>query len=266
MHPQKGALVSRKSGDSSRTSGSARFPHAAAEPECPGGSGCKQRSYFHLGWGSWSIRGHSILYDLNTSRKKRQLSPGNTTWKNLSHLRKVLQYLLVSWEEFYNRRCWAILWMTGDHSPLCSDKLMSNLRCSSVYMKTLFPFFFFFPLVLFCCQTARWESRFICPTAPIPGELSVYQVSSNSSLRTTHSWERAGERCTSPAAPGVKPSTCSSGGSPLSCVTTQGALLCPLLPSSGHHRTSLELLHLALRKDVIAGGPPGLGKEAEEAA
>lgn len=50
--------------------------------------------------------------------------------------------------------------------------------------------------VVFCCQTACWEFQFTPPTAPIPWELSVHQVSLNSSLRAMHGWERAAERRT----------------------------------------------------------------------
>lgn len=102
-------------------------------------------------------------------------------------------------KEFYNRRCWAILWMTGDHSPLCSDKLVSNLRYSQFIWRLCFFFFF---LVLFCCQTACWESCFVCLSLSshprraqwAPGVFKQ-QPEDNTQLG------RAGERCTSSLQP-----------------------------------------------------------------
>lgn len=159
---------------------------------------------------------------------------------------------------FYNRRCWAILLITGDPSSLCSDELVPTLRCSqSIHsMKTFFPsclFFFFF------CQTACWEFQFIPPTAPRRAECApgvFKQQPEGNTGPAKVSWETDWQSAAllplgrlftvlgnghtmaqaSPTTP-VKPSTCISGCLPQQHHhpgTLQGRLFCPLLPSSGH--------------------------------
>lgn len=63
-------------------------------------------------------------------------------------------------------------------------KLVPTLRCSQS-MCNMKAFFHFLSYCL--CQTDWWEFQLIPPTAHILGKLSVCQVSSNSSMRTTRS-------------------------------------------------------------------------------
>lgn len=180
---------------------------------------------------------------------------------------------------FYNRKCQAISYMTRDPSSLYSDELMTSLRCSqsvcSMKIWRLFtlPDFSSFLgqvgekiwgtgekgdviLGFFVAKTACWEFQLISPTAPIPEELSAYQMSSNNSLMAMHSQQRATERYIDSLQPYYPWQLLTMLPDPIqSCNpsktqhlqlwmpssqqcyhpgTLQRSLLCPLLPTSGH--------------------------------
>lgn len=126
-------------------------------------------------------------------------------------------------------------------------KLVPTLRCSQS-MCNMKAFFHFLSYCL--CQTDWWEFQLIPPTAHILGKLSVCQVSSNSSMRTTRSC--ATERHTQDLQPGKTAhcagqwSCCGPNCSQITSITQHLQLwkfssqqhhppvLCTFLDSSGH--------------------------------